>query len=52
MLGIEIFLCLLGSVTVFAKLLAQLPITRIARNQVGGIGLKKILQGELPLFVG
>ena len=49
-LRLKISLGALGMVTVLAKPLEQLAVTRIAPDHILRIGLKEILQGEAPLI--
>ena len=52
MLRLKISLGFFSRIAMLAESLAQFPISRIAANQIRRVRLKKILQGELPLFLG
>ncbi len=48
-LRLKVFLCPLRGRSLITKAVEQFLITRIAADEVGGIGLKQILQGKTAL---
>ena len=50
-LRIKIFFRFLGRIAMLAEPLEQLPVARIPPNHIRVVGLKKILQGEVPLLL-